>query len=58
MKAIVQSEYGSADVLRLEEIGLPTARDGEVFVRVMQVPNEKYADLERPPMSSLPGRGL
>ncbi len=34
MKAIVQSEYGSADVLRLEEIDKPMPADNEVLVRV------------------------
>ena len=34
MKAIVQSEYGSADVLRLEELEKPVVADNEVLVRV------------------------
>jgi len=34
MKAIVQDEYGSADVLQLGEIDEPTAKDDEVLVRV------------------------
>ncbi|MGD1896231.1 MAG: NAD(P)-dependent alcohol dehydrogenase [Phormidesmis sp.] len=34
MKAIVQSEYGTADVLRLEEIEKPIVTDNEVLVRV------------------------
>ena len=34
MKAIVQSRYGSPDVLRLEEIAKPGVKDGEVLVRV------------------------
>jgi NADPH:quinone reductase-like Zn-dependent oxidoreductase len=36
MRAIVQDEYGTAaeDVLRLEEVGRPTAADGDVLVRV------------------------
>ncbi|MEM6451781.1 MAG: NAD(P)-dependent alcohol dehydrogenase [Cyanobacteria bacterium P01_D01_bin.105] len=34
MKAIVQSEYGSADVLRLEELEKPVITDNEVLVRV------------------------
>jgi NADPH:quinone reductase-like Zn-dependent oxidoreductase len=34
MKVIVQSEYGSADVLKLEEIEAPAAAPGQVLVRV------------------------
>src|SRR5437764_863281 len=34
MQAIVQDRYGSADVLRLEEIGRPVIGVGEVLVRV------------------------
>ena len=34
MRAIVQAEYGSADVLRVEEIDQPTIGDNEVLVRV------------------------
>ena len=34
MKAIVQDRYGSADVLELREIDLPTVKDDEVLVRV------------------------
>ena len=34
MKAIVQTRYGSSDVLSLQEIGRPTPSSGEVLVRV------------------------
>ena len=34
MRAIVQTEYGSADVLHLEEIGRPIIGDDEVLIRV------------------------
>jgi NADPH:quinone reductase-like Zn-dependent oxidoreductase len=34
MKAIVQVEYGSADVLRLEDVDKPVVQDNEVLVRV------------------------
>jgi len=34
MKAIVQSKYGSADVLRLEDVDKPTAASGEVLVKI------------------------
>jgi NADPH:quinone reductase-like Zn-dependent oxidoreductase len=34
MKAIVQDVYGSADVLKLREIGQPSPGDGEVLIQV------------------------
>ena len=34
MRAILQTEFGSADVLRLEEIDRPTIGDHEVLVQV------------------------
>jgi NADPH:quinone reductase-like Zn-dependent oxidoreductase len=34
MKAIVQDRYGSADVLKLEDIDEPVARSGEVVIRL------------------------
>src|ERR671915_192467 len=34
MKAIVQREYGSPDVLKLEDIDKPVVKDDEVLVRV------------------------
>jgi NADPH:quinone reductase-like Zn-dependent oxidoreductase len=34
MKAIVYREYGSPDVLELEDVDLPVVKDGEVLVRV------------------------
>ena len=34
MRAVVQHDYGSADVLRVEEIDRPTIRDDEVLIRV------------------------
>src|SRR5687768_3709836 len=34
MRAIVQDRYGSADVLRMAEIGRPEIADDEVLVRV------------------------
>lgn len=34
MKAIIQPEYGSADVLRLETVGKPVAREDEVLIAV------------------------
>jgi NADPH:quinone reductase-like Zn-dependent oxidoreductase len=35
MKAIVQDEYGSADVLRLEDVETPVAGRGEILIRVI-----------------------
>ena len=35
MKAIVQDEYGSADVLRFEDVETPAAGRGEVLIRVI-----------------------
>jgi NADPH:quinone reductase-like Zn-dependent oxidoreductase len=35
MKAIVQDEYGPADVLRLEDVETPVADRGEVLIRVV-----------------------
>ena len=35
MRAVVQREYGPADVLRLEDVDPPTIRDGEVLLRVV-----------------------
>ncbi|MGC9666864.1 NAD(P)-dependent alcohol dehydrogenase [Planosporangium sp. 12N6] len=34
MKAIVQDRYGSADVLRFEDVPTPAAGDGEILIRV------------------------
>src|SRR5690242_13860734 len=34
MKAIIQPRYGSPEVLRLEDVDKPFARDGEVLVHV------------------------
>jgi NADPH:quinone reductase-like Zn-dependent oxidoreductase len=35
MNAVVQTGYGSADVMELREVGKPTPGDGEVLVRVV-----------------------
>lgn len=34
MKAIVYTQYGSPDVLRLEDVAKPTPKEGEVVVKV------------------------
>ena len=50
MKAIVQSEYGSADVLEFKEITAPVAGENEVLVRVQAAgcgPDEEIVILPR-----------
>ena len=67
MKAIVCTEYGSPDVLQLQEVEKPTPQDGEVLVKV-QAASLNAGDLETlrgdwtarfggpfRPMSKIPG---
>ena len=35
MKAVIQTGYGSADVMKVAEVEKPSPGDGEVLVRVM-----------------------
>ena len=44
MKAIVYTEFGSADVLQLKEVGKPAPKDNEVLIRVHATP-VSYGDL-------------
>lgn len=50
MKAVIQREYGSPDVLKLGEVAVPTVKDGEVLIRVRAASVQAAA----PPSSSLP----
>jgi NADPH:quinone reductase-like Zn-dependent oxidoreductase len=60
MKAIVRDQYGSPDVLRLEDIDKPVAKDDEVLVRV-HASSVNMADVDymlgRPSIARL-GTGL
>ena len=38
MKAIVYTEYGSPDVLQIEEVEKPAPKDNEVLIRVQATP--------------------
>ena len=50
MKAIVRSEYGTPDVLRLAEVPTPEPREGEVLVRI------RAASVNRTDLESMTGR--
>jgi NADPH:quinone reductase-like Zn-dependent oxidoreductase len=61
MKAIVQDRYGPPDVLRLDEIPVPTAGPGELLVRVRAAgldPGEWALMTGRPYMIRVMGFGL
>jgi len=60
MKAIVYHEYGSPDVLKLEDVQKPTPRDNEVLVKV-HAASLNYGDLpilKGEPLQRLVGGGL
>ena len=52
MNAIIRSEYGTPDVLRLEEVPNPEPRDGEVLVRI------RASSINRSDLETLTGRPL
>jgi NADPH:quinone reductase-like Zn-dependent oxidoreductase len=61
MKAIVQDRYGSPDVLKLEEVEMPVAKDDEVLVRVRAAsvhPDVWHVMSGRPYALRLMGAGL
>jgi NADPH:quinone reductase-like Zn-dependent oxidoreductase len=61
MQAIVQDRYGSADVLRLREVGRPAVGDDEVLVRVRAAsvhPDVWHVVSGRPMVLRLMGSGL
>jgi NADPH:quinone reductase-like Zn-dependent oxidoreductase len=61
MKAMTQDRYGSADVLTLEEIDKPTARDDDVLIRVRAAgvgPDVWHLMTGRPYFVRLMGLGL
>jgi NADPH:quinone reductase-like Zn-dependent oxidoreductase len=61
MKAIVQDRYGSPDVLELEEVEMPVAKDDEVLVRVRAAsvhPDVWHVMSGRPYALRLMGAGL
>ena len=60
MKAIVQTEYGSPDVLQLREVEKPTPKDNELLVRIVASPATAAdcAMLKGPYLGRLFGMGL
>ena len=52
MRAIVRSEYGTPDVLRLEDVPMPEPGEGEVLVRI------RASSVNRSDLESLAGRPL
>ena len=60
MKAIVQTKYGSPDVLQLEEVEKPTPKEDEVLIRIVATPatTADNAMLSGPYLGRLFGMGL
>src|SRR5512142_1708741 len=57
MKAIVYTEYGSPDVLRLEEVPRPEPKSGEILIRV-RAANVNFGDLLARSFRSVTPRGF
>jgi len=60
MKAIVQTKYGSPDVLQLKEVEKPTPKEDEVLIRIVATPatTADNAMLSGPYLGRLFGMGL
>jgi NADPH:quinone reductase-like Zn-dependent oxidoreductase len=60
MKAIIQTKYGSADVLQLKEVEKPTPKEDEVLIRIVATPatTADNAMLSGPYLGRLFGMGL
>src|SRR5512136_2776206 len=57
MKAIVYTEFGSPDVLRLEEVARPTPKRGEILVRV-RASSVNFGDIMARSFRSVTPRGF
>jgi NADPH:quinone reductase-like Zn-dependent oxidoreductase len=55
MKAIIYNEYGSPDVLHLEETEKPTPKDNEILIRVCATP-VNYGDISARNFANIPAR--
>ena len=55
MKAIVYHEYGSPDVLHIEEVAKPVPKENEVLIRVHATP-VNYGDLIARNFKNIPAR--